>query len=382
MKSLFKSSILFFLTITYIFFSPLVVGFVFLCTDKEYNLNQQMARGYITSDSVFFDFDDPSIKPFGYDAQYRWQENDDFSNSEDYNPDFTLKNLICDGGVTSIEKLLSSSKSDYFAALHRNKLRAVFYRGKVELPPLISGRFFSEEECLSKGFFAVIGRNNEDKAYSKNGRVFFDYYGHQYEVIGITGIATKSALDDIVFVNIGSLTPEEQLDGIYYVDGSKNNQGIYVEIASHSKDLFGCNLKVRKTPIAFIDIASGEIYMKKYLFFILLGLMVFSFINTGRQYIERCRLKISVMKLCGVSVSRIIKETSQSYIISSLCGTAIGIIVVVLMLTTGVFALEYLYMINVALMLLIISLLLLFLGVLMYSAFVYKMAPQEVFRRV
>lgn len=382
MKSNNKSSILFNLTISYIFVFFLVVGFVFVCSDREYNLNQQMARGYITSDSVFFIFDDPSIKPFGYDAQYSWQDDDSTNNTQKYNSNFILENSICDDGVTSIEKLLSSSKSDYFAALHRDTLRAVYYNGNIVLPPLISGRFFSENECLSKECYAVIGRNNEDRIYTENGKRYLNCYGRQYEVIGITGVASKSALDDMVFVNIGSLSPNEQLDGMYYVDGSKNNQKIYKEIASHSQDLFGCDMKVRKTPIAFIDIASGKIYMKNYLFIILLGLMMFSYINTERQYIERHRLKVSIMKLCGISVSKIIKETSKEYIISSLCGNAIGLIILIIMLVSGVFVLEYLYMMKVILVLFSFSILLLFFGVMTYSAIVYKIAPQEVLRKV
>ena len=46
--------------VVFIYFAVLVVGFVFACTDAEYNYNQQIARGFITKDAVFFDLDDLS----------------------------------------------------------------------------------------------------------------------------------------------------------------------------------------------------------------------------------------------------------------------------------------------------------------------------------
>lgn len=373
MKSIVRSSVLFNLTIAYIYFFSIVVGFVFICSDREYNLNQQMARGYITSDSVFFDFEDPSIKQLGdYGTD----------NTEEYNPDFILENPVCDEGITSVEKMLSSSNSDYFAALHKDILRAIYYNGDVTLPPLISGRFFTEDECLSKTCLAVIGRNKEDKIHSENGKKIYDYNGRQYEVIGIAGVAGESALDDIMFVNIGSLSSEEQLDGMYYIDGAKSNRSVYQEISGCSADLFGCDMKTRKTPVAFIDIASGKFYMKDYLCIVLLGLMLLSYGNIERQYIERSKLKVSVMKLCGISLSKIIKKTSRSYVISSLCGIAVGIVALAIVLLSGVFILEYLYMVKVGLLLLAVSLLLLILGELAYSAVVCKISPQEVIRKV
>ena len=48
--------------IVFLFFAILVVGFVFACTDAEYNYNQQIARGFITKDAVFFDLDDLSYR--------------------------------------------------------------------------------------------------------------------------------------------------------------------------------------------------------------------------------------------------------------------------------------------------------------------------------
>lgn len=373
------------ITVSFLFFAFLVVGFIFICTDTEYKLNQQMARGYISSDAIFFDFENPAIKPYGYGEDIEVFDSEKGYTKlpqNEYDPDFVLRNKVLEDGVTSVEKLLASSDSVYFTALHKDTMRAAFYKGKPQLPPMISGRFFTEDECLSDTCYAVVGRNNEKNIYEEDNKRFFDYSGRKYEVVGITGIASQSALDSVVFVNIGSLSPEEQLEGMYYIDCSKDNGGVYADFAGNAKSLFGCNIKTRKTPMAFIDIASGEMYMKNYLFVILVGLMVFAYINTLVQFIERQLLKISIMKLCGSGSGRILKETGRSYIIDCMIGIATGCIVLMVMLCNGVFALEYSYILNVILGLSCASLGFAILGFFVYAAAVIKTIPQEVIRKV
>ena len=372
------------ISISFLFFAFLVVGYVFICSDREFKLNQQMARGYISSDAVFFDFDNPSIKPYGYDSNvYFIDENNKIEHQNRYyDPDFVLQNKVCDDGMTSVEKLLTLSGEDYFAALHKGTMRAVCYRGELSLPPVISGRFLTEEECLSDKCYAVVGRNIERDVYSENNKHYYDYLGRKYEVVGITGIASKSALDSIIFINIGSLLPEEQLDGMYYIDCSKNNEAIYRNIANNARSLFGCDLKNRRTPIAFVDIVSGKMYMKSYLFVIMVGLMAFAYVNTLFQYIERQRLKISIMKLCGTKTERILKETGRAYVLDCVIGVFFGIIVLMVLLFTGFFALEYSYVISVILALFGFSLGLAILGFVIYVFSVIKTAPQEIIRQV
>lgn len=373
------------ITVSFLFFAFLIVGYIFVCSDTEYNLNQQMARGYITSDAVFFDFDNPAIKPYGYGADVTYSDgrNDKTAlQQKEYDPDFILRNKVLDDGVTSVEKLLTSSDSDYFAALHMNTMRAVCYKGKLSLPPVVSGRFFTEEECLSDKNYAVVGKNFEKEIYKEGDKSYYNFLGRKYEIIGITGIASKSAMDSIIFVNLGSLMPEEQLNGIYYIDCSRDNKAVYEDIAKNSRVLFGCNLKSRKTPIAFIDIASGKMYMKNYLFVIIVSLMIFAYANTLIQYIERQQLKISIMKLCGAKIGKILKEAGIEYIIDCMTGILTGVLTLFLLLYYGVFALEYSYVVNVILGLSGASLGFAIVGFFIFSLFVVKADPQEIIRQV
>ena len=50
-----------FILVAFLYFSILVVGFVFSSTDAEYRYNQQLARGFI-SEKAFFDIDDLSYR--------------------------------------------------------------------------------------------------------------------------------------------------------------------------------------------------------------------------------------------------------------------------------------------------------------------------------
>ena len=206
--------------IVFLFFAILVVGFVFACTDAEYNYNQQIARGFITKDAVFFDLDDLSYRTASIT----------FSDEEDNYPvrldpideSFVLKNKTLNDGRTAVETLLMSGSGNYLASLHSGLLRGVTYKGKIMPPPLISGRFFAEEECLSDYPFAVIGRKYRDSLFSRNGKQYIDYMNREYEVIGIAGLSGESPIDEVIFVNLGSLTSEEQLNGMFYIDCSNN----------------------------------------------------------------------------------------------------------------------------------------------------------------
>ena len=109
--------------IVFLFFAILVVGFVFACTDAEYNYNQQIARGFITKDAVFFDLDDLSYRTASIT----------FSDEEDNYPvrldpideSFVLKNKTLNDGRTAVETLLMSGSGNYLASLHSGLLRGV-----------------------------------------------------------------------------------------------------------------------------------------------------------------------------------------------------------------------------------------------------------------
>lgn len=364
-------------------FAILAVGFLFECTDAEYNYNQQIARGFISKDAVFFEIDDPSY----YRGALFWttdmdEPQGDISPKEPTDPSFVLVNNTLGNGQTALESMLSFADGNYLAAIHKGIMRGVFYKGDIVLPPLVSGRFFTETECLSDVSLAVIGKNLSEWTFVQNGKTYIEYNDRKYEIIGNVGLSAESPLDDLIFVNIGSLSPEEQLRGSYFVDCSSDNEAIYDSFADQSECLFGCGLRRRDIPKAFIDIVSGGMYMKSYMRIILIFLGVFTFISVLVQSIRKAHVKIAVLKIQGVRYKRIFFVTVKEYLISSILGLSAGVMFDLVFIFLGLFSLPVNWLISYFAELLMIELVMLLAWFACVFIYEVKMDPKGVIQKI
>lgn len=365
--------------IVFIFFAVLVVGFVFACTDAEYNYNQQIARGFITKDAVFFDLDDLSYRTASIA----------FTDDEDNYPvrldpideSFVLKNKTLNDGRTAVETLLMSGSGNYLASLHNGLLRGVTYKGTIMPPPLVSGRFFTEEECLSDQPYAVIGRKYKDSLFTRDGRQYLEYMDRDYEVIGVAGFSGESPIDEVIFVNLGSLTPDEQLKGMYYIDCG-NNESVYNEMSRIAQSLFGCGIKLHSTPRAFIDIVADGMYMKNYLKILMVLLGVIAFINVLVQSLKKRMVEIAVMKVQGIRLRKILFKTTKAFITAFLAGTFEGLFVNLGLTVFGVFSLPVNWLIKYCAAMLSAGLLMMIVWILVVSVVEWKLDPKEVIQKV
>lgn len=366
--------------IVFIYFAVLVVGFVFACTDAEYNYNQQIARGFITKDAVFFDLDDLSYRTAS--VSFTDEEDNYPVRLDPIDESFVLKNKTLNDGCTAVETLLMSGSGNYLASLHSGLLRGVTYKGKIMPPPLVSGRFFTEEECLSDYPFAVIGRKYRDLLFSRNGKQYFEYMNREYEVIGIAGLSGDSPIDEVVFVNLGSLTPEEQLKGMYYIDCSSNNGAVYDEMCLKSQGLFGCGLKIHSTPRAFIDIVADGMYLKNYLKILMVMLGVIAFINVLIQSIRKKMVEIAVMKIQGIRLRKAIARTTKEVVIAFLAGIFAGLLVNIGLTVFGVFSLPVSWLIRYCASMLGAGFLMMFVWIFVVFIVEWKLDPKEVIQKV
>lgn len=366
--------------IVFIFFSVLVVGFVFACTDAEYNYNQQIARGFITKDAVFFDLDDLSYRMAA--ISFIDEEETIPTREEPIDESFVLKNKTLEDGRTAVETLLMSGSGNYLASLHRGLLRGVTYKGKIMPPPLVSGRFFTEEECLSDYPYAVIGRKYYDSVFSKNGKQYFEYMNKEYEVIGVAGFSGESPIDEVIFVNLGSLTPEEQLNGMYYIDCSSNNGSVYDEMCLKSQGLFGCGLKIHSTPRAFIDIVADGMYLKNYLKILMVLLGSIAFINVLIQSIRKKMVEIAVMKVQGIRLRKVIVRTTKPFVIAFLAGISAGLLVNIGLTIFGVFSLPVNWLISYCASMMGAGFLLMFVWIFVVFIIEWTLDPKEVIQKV
>ena len=341
---------------SFLFFALMTVGVIFCASDSEYNLNQMIARGYISRNAAFFQIHDKS-------RAYSNTEiivNDDGEVEENYevdpvtggiiidgtvgkpqDPNFVINNDIIDGGLTKIETMLSSGGDNYIAAIHQGELRGFFYKGEITAPPLVRGRFFTEEECLSRQKLAVIGKDFLEFTLWENGKEYVVYNGNKYQVIGVTGISNNSSLDHLIIVNLGGMSQDEQKTGRIYLDGDRSMKEVYIKMKDMAPGLFGVGLDRLPTPKTLIDSASGGMYLKTYLKMIMAFLFIFIYISVVIQVLKRQNLKIAVMSIYGLSFPRRFISITGNVLIFSFVGLLAGLAAVIILIKTQFFTLPF-----------------------------------------
>ena len=374
--------------VIFLFFAVLVVGFVFACTDAEYDYNQQIARGFISRDAVFFSLDNLSYRE-AFFASFDLSDLDggalpviDTTPKAAVDASFVLENKVLDNGQTAVESLFMSGSGNYLVSLHNGLMRGVAYKGRIIAPPLLSGRFFTEEECLADKPLAVIGRNFKELTASRDGKQYLTYMGREYEVIGVTGLNGESPIDDIVFVNIGSLTPEEQIDGMFYIDCGSNNEAVYNQMQEAAVKFFGCGLKLRETPKAFIDVVAGGMYMKSYLKILMLLLGVITFASVLIQSTRKRLVEIAVMKVQGIELKKIFSRTTKKYLVACTIGSVLGITANILLIVFGVFSLPVGWLIRYCATMFITALIMMILWILIVFVVEWRLDPKGVIQKV
>ena len=104
-------------------------------------------------------------------------------------------------------------------------IRGTYYEGDVELPNVIEGRYFNEEEMYGKKKkkVVVMGKKAyEDFAVEReDGTAYFTYINTEYEVIGIVGKpdGTETRLDEWVFMPLDTVLDKYGVTGTYFIDG-------------------------------------------------------------------------------------------------------------------------------------------------------------------
>lgn len=374
--------------VVFLFFAVMVAGFVFSATDNEYNYNQQIARGFVSREAVFFDIDNPSYREAYYGVFYFdvddtiGELNIDTSPKEAIDKEFQLENKEEANGYTSIENVLLAGEGNYYSTMQKGILRGVLYRGAVTLPPVVKGRFFTEEECLENINLAVIGKNLSDSIIDEGGKQYIEYNGRLYKVIGFVGLSGESALDDLLFVNIGSLSLEEQVDGIYYVDSGSNNQILFNDFNNASNKYLGCGLKVRETPLAFIDVVSGGMYMKNYLKVLMVILGLFTYISVFIQTLREEHTKLAVMKLVGISMQKGMNKIVIKQVRLMTIGMIIGLFFNGLLIANGVFSLPPKWIIRTCYILVILEFFMMAFWALLVVCYTLQLNPKEVIQKI
>ncbi|MGK9268010.1 ABC transporter permease [Bacillus inaquosorum] len=224
--------------------------------------------------------------------------------SEDF-PKNKLERLLMDkknGGYILFKENISQNK----------KIFGFFNNGDVEVPPIVSGRFFENKDYFHNKKKAVIGQNV--KTTNLKGLKCFVFQGNCFEVIGVMGAGFKSNLDEFVYLNLDGVNDVNgNIAGTYVLDkGKKNNDGFYTKILKLKDTLKLSILDIEKkgTSRVFSDLNNSSIFI--------LSLFIFLFIikNTLVLYywLYKKRIEVSIQYLIGTSINQILLDLFKKFV--------------------------------------------------------------------
>ena len=198
-------------------------------------------------------------------------------------------------------------------------IRAVYYKGNVELPEITKGRYFTEEEIGTSCDLAVVGKNViEDFAEEKDGELFFKYQDKDYRIIGIMGReGHDTQIDNWVFFTLPTILELNGSAGTYIVDGPDSNEVLKAISLFEQQFAEKADFYVDPSPLA--DIGIDDNVMFQFMAMILLTSLVF-----GAYYINENMRIYDVKKLVGYSKIMILTDNLTEFVIISTAAFAAG----------------------------------------------------------
>lgn len=208
--------------------------------------------------------------------------------------------------------------------------RSVYYKGNPDLPPMQSGRFFSEEDCLSENRTVVLGKNHKGNTQTVNGVLYFLYNGRGYEVIGIMGTERPSRINDIVLLNFSSGIDIETTSAAYAVDGPEPAvlERFVQKVSSSFKYPAYVSVSGAYHPTG-IGLFFGR-QMSTTFYILILVSFLLSTVIVAFQWIGYRRRAMSIKRMLGYTNMQIAKDTVKSYVKIALYGFATGFLFVLL----------------------------------------------------
>ena len=102
-----------------------------------------------------------------------------------------------------LSELISASNDTFLSKTLSENTRAIYFSSNYLYQiPIIEGRFFTHNDFKEKNRYVVVGKNMKPYLHVKQNKMYYNYLGTEYEVIGIAGFDIQSQLDNIVFFNL------------------------------------------------------------------------------------------------------------------------------------------------------------------------------------
>lgn len=223
--------------------------------------------------------------------------------------------------------------------------RGVFYKGDFKKLPLISGRYFTEDEAASDEKKAMIGQRFVKDVYDEGGSQYIDILGEKFEVVGVLGSAQATRLDSMKWIPMAAAAELAGTEGEYVVDGKTeaavdNNADLLKKVMEPdwTMEIKVMNDEGKAVESSFPE-RNNNVIEKIYL------AIIFSFILNmilaGTYWGRHTAQRIQVEKMLGFSSPKILLSVLTEYLKIALAAlAAAGALIGVLILCRLVVALK------------------------------------------
>lgn len=199
--------------------------------------------------------------------------------------------------------------------------RGVFYKGNFKKLPLISGRYFTEEEVSGDGKKAMIGQRFEKDVYEEEGARYIDILGEKFEVVGVLGSAQATRLDSMKWIPMAAAAEVSEAEGTYIVDGRTeeavdNNADLLEKVmerdwSKESSDYTVVNSEGEEVEGTGYPESNRNVVEKIY------AAIIFSFVLNmvlaGTYWARHTTQRIQVEKMLGLSPGKIMLSVLSEY---------------------------------------------------------------------
>lgn len=102
-------------------------------------------------------------------------------------------------------------------------IRGVCVSGKVETPPMVEGKYFDFATSWTDTPKAVLGKQYREHAVERAGKMYYDYQGVEFEVIGVMGTKEDSRLNYMMMMDFKSAVRLAGINTGYVLDTKKES---------------------------------------------------------------------------------------------------------------------------------------------------------------
>lgn len=251
----------------------------------------------------------------------------------------------------SKEELIKCIKLTRDIYIEKNKLEPGSYLGKAiyfnekqkDIPHMVSGEYFKEENFISDEPVAVVGKDVlKYSAIEKNGERYFEYENIQYKIIGVMGYENRSSISDLEFIinlNAYVLNPNSVISESNYLIDSKSDINIFESFIKGINNL-GLEINYEIMPndnnkLDFNYFLENSSYI--IIIFILMIFLVFiNVFNITLQWIERKKKQIGIKKALGGTNAKIAFEIILEYQFLALISFVLGIVLYIVVIKSKV----------------------------------------------